>query len=160
MSVKGLAHIAIQAKDYIATISFYIDVLGFKLGHHWSLPSFQIKEACMLISPDQKTCIEIFDNDAVIAAQGKKALSEEEVAHGALLHFAFYVDNVDEMYQKALAHGAKAFIAPDSLSLGEPPLLIKNAIVHSPNGEVIEFLEEVDFDMSTYTTSYKEVSKA
>lgn len=72
MSVKGLAHIAIQAKDYKATISFYIDVLGFKLGHHWSLPSFQIKEASMLISPDQRTCIEIFDNDAVIAAQGKK----------------------------------------------------------------------------------------
>lgn len=34
MSVKGLAHIAIQAKDYKATISFYIDALGFKLGHH------------------------------------------------------------------------------------------------------------------------------
>lgn len=87
-------------------------------------------------------------------------MSEEEVAHGAILHLDFYVDNVDEMYQKALAHGAKAFIAPDSLSLGEPPLLIKNAIVHSPNGEVIEFLEEVDFDTSNYTSSYKDVSKA
>lgn len=72
MSVKYFAHVAIQAKDYKATISFYIDVLGFKLGHHWSLPSFQIKEASMLISPDRRTCIEIFDNDAVIAAQGKK----------------------------------------------------------------------------------------
>lgn len=76
-------------------------------------------------------------------------MSDEDIAHGALLHLAFYVDNVEEIYQKALAHGAKAFIAPDSLSLGEPPLLIKNAIIHSPNGEVIEFLEEVDFDMSS-----------
>jgi len=151
MSVKGLSHVAIQARDYKATITFYIEVLGFKLGHHWSLPSFQIKEASMLISPDQRTCIEIFDNDAVIPAQGKKASSEEDIAHGALLHLAFYVDNVDEMYQKALTHGAKTFIEPDSLSLGEPPLLVKNAIIHSPNGEVIEFIEDVDFDMSTQT---------
>lgn len=149
MSVKGLSHVAIQARDYKATIAFYIEVLGFKLGHYWSLPSFQIKEASMLISPDQRTCIEIFDNDAVIAAQGKKALSEADITHGALLHLAFYVDNVDEMYQKALAHGAKAFIEPDSLSLGEPPLLIRNAIIHSPNGEIIEFIEDVDFDMSS-----------
>lgn len=72
MSVKGLSHVAIQARDYKATIAFYIEVLGFKLGHHWSLPLFQIKEASMLVSPDQRTCIEIFDNDAVIPAQGKK----------------------------------------------------------------------------------------
>jgi catechol 2,3-dioxygenase-like lactoylglutathione lyase family enzyme len=148
MSVKGLAHVAIQAKDYQATVAFYTKVLGFKVGHHWSLPAFQIKEASMLISPDQRTCIEIFDNDAVIPAQGKKASSEHDIAHGALLHLAFYVDHVDEMYQKALAHGAKPFIEPGELLLGEPPLLVKNAVIYSPNGEVIEFLQEVDFDRS------------
>ncbi|MBE0337573.1 VOC family protein [Paenibacillus sp. 23TSA30-6] len=148
MSVKGLAHVAIQAQDYQATIAFYTEVLGFKRGHHWSLPSFQIREASMLISPDQRTCLEIFDNDAVIPAQGKKASSEDEIAHGALLHFAFYVDDVNEIYQKALAHGARTFVEPDQLTLGEPPLVVKNAVIYSPNGEVIEFIEDVDFDMS------------
>ncbi|MEJ3718698.1 VOC family protein [Paenibacillus polymyxa] len=148
MSVKGLAHVAIQARDYQATIAFYTEVVGFKRGHHWSLPSFRIQEASMLISPDQRTCLEIFDNDAVIPAQGKKAASEHDVAHGALLHFAFYVDNVDEIYQKALTHGAKTFVEPNQLTLGEPPLVVTNALVHSPNGEVIEFIEDIDFDMS------------
>ncbi|MGG4216751.1 VOC family protein [Paenibacillus jamilae] len=148
MSVKGLAHVAIQARDYQATIAFYTEVLGFKSGHHWSLPSFRIQEASMLISPDQRTCLEIFDNEAVIPAQGKKAASEQDIAHGALLHLAFYVDNVDEIYQKALAHGAKTFVEPNQLTLGEPPLVVTNALVHSPNGEVIEFIEDVDFDMS------------
>ncbi|ALP37183.1 glyoxalase [Paenibacillus sp. IHB B 3084] len=148
MSVKGLAHVAIQAQDYQATIAFYTEVLGFKRGHHWSLPSFQIREASMLISPDQRTCLEIFDNDAVIPAQGKKASSEDEIAHGALLHFAFYVDDVNEIYQKALAHGARTFVEPDQLTLGEPPLVVKNAVIYSTNGEVIEFIEDVDFDMS------------
>ncbi|PNQ87569.1 VOC family protein [Paenibacillus polymyxa] len=148
MSVKGLAHVAIQARDYQATIAFYTEVLEFKRGHHWSLPSFRIQEASMLISPDQRTCLEIFDNDAVIPAQGKKAASEQDIAHGALLHLAFYVDNVDEIYQKALVHGARTFVEPNQLTLGEPPLVVTNALVHSPNGEVIEFIEDVDFDMS------------
>jgi catechol 2,3-dioxygenase-like lactoylglutathione lyase family enzyme len=154
MSITGLSHVAIQARDYKATIAFYVEVLGFKVGHHWRLPAFQIKEASMLVSPDQRTCIEIFDNDAVIPAQGKKASSEEEIAHGALLHFAFYVNNVDEIFQKALAHGAKAFVEPDYLSLGEPPLVVRNAVIHSPNGEVIEFIEDVDFDMSNKTAAH------
>ncbi|AIQ61634.1 VOC family protein [Paenibacillus borealis] len=150
MGVKGLAHVAIQARDYTATIAFYTEVLGFKRGHHWSLPLFHIEEASMLISPDHRTCLEIFDNEAVIPAQGKKAASEDEIAHGALLHLAFYVDNVEEIYQIALAHGARTFVAPDTLSLGEPPLLVKNALIHSPNGEIIEFIEEVDFDVSGF----------
>lgn len=151
MSIKGLAHVAIQAQHYEATIAFYTEVFGFKVGHHWSLPSFQIKEASMLVSPDQRTCLEIFDNEAIIPAQGNKAVSDEEVKHGALLHFAFYVDHVDDMYHKALAHGAKAYVEPAQLSLGEPPLVVRNAVIYSPNGEVIELIEDVDFDMSDRT---------
>jgi catechol 2,3-dioxygenase-like lactoylglutathione lyase family enzyme len=149
MNVKGLAHIAIQARNYEDTLSFYTNALGFKVGHSWSLPAFQISEACMLISPDQRTCIELFDPGAVIAAEGERADSPEVVKYGALLHFAFYVDNVDETYERALAHGAKLYVQPDWVSLGEPPLQVRNAVVHSPNGEVIEFLEEVNFDRSS-----------
>lgn len=148
MSVKGIAHIAIQARNYEETLSFYTQVLGFKVGHSWSLPSFSITEASMLISPDQRTCIELFDPGAVIPAEGEPAASPEEVRHGALLHLAFYVDNVDAIYQLALTHGAKAYVEPDWISLGEPPLKVRNALVHTPNGEVIEFIEEVDFDQS------------
>ncbi|KMY32674.1 glyoxalase [Lysinibacillus xylanilyticus] len=152
MNIKGLAHIAIQAKDYPATIRFYIEALGFKRGHHWSLPSFQIKEASMLISPDGRTCLEVFDDDAVIPAQGKKARTEEEVAYGAMLHLAFYVEDVDKAFQTALAHGAKPYVEADNLTLGEPPLVIRNALVHSPNGEVIEFIQDVDFDIESHSS--------
>ncbi len=54
----------------------------------------------------------------------------------------------NQIYQKALAHGARTFVKPDQLTLGEPPLVVKNAVIYSPNGEVIEFIEDVDFDMS------------
>lgn len=149
MSVKGLAHAAIQAEDYEGTLDFYIRVLGFTVGHSWSLPAFKIKTASMLVSPDGRTCIEVFDRGAEVPAEGDKAPSREEVKHGALLHLAFYVDHVDEMVDKALAHGARIYVEPGNLELGEPALRIRNAVLHSPNGEIIELIEEVDFNVGT-----------
>ncbi|MXQ52998.1 VOC family protein [Shimazuella alba] len=149
MSSKGIAHIAIQAVDYRKTIDFYTKVFDFKVGHFWSLPEFQIHEASMLVSPDGRTCIEVFDNEAVIAAQGKKAESPEQVAFGALLHFAFYVEDVDLTFQKALEYGATKCIEPATLQLGDPVITVRNALIYSPNGEVIELIEEVNFDLSS-----------
>lgn len=145
MSVHGLAHAAIQAQDYETTLEFYTQALDFRRGHHWSLPAFNLEKATMLISADGRTCLEIFDPRAVIPAQGRKPNAIEDITHGALLHLAFYVDNVQETYEKALAHGARTYVAPDTMQLGEPPLTVRNAVVHSPNGEVIEFLEYADF---------------
>ena len=56
--------------DYNKTIQFYKDVFDFRAGHHWTLPSFKINDATMLISPDEVTCIEIFDRNAEVPAQG------------------------------------------------------------------------------------------
>ncbi|TCW41697.1 hypothetical protein EDC32_1011364 [Laceyella sacchari] len=148
MSVKGRAHIAFKREIIQKPSKFYTQAPGFNIGHRWTLPSFQIREAAMLGSPDRRTCIEVFDHEAVIPAQGRKAESEDEVAYGALLHLALYVEDVEEMYQKALVYGAKVCIHPEQLYLGEPPLVVKNALVYSPNGEVIEFIEEVDFNRS------------
>ncbi|MDN8591322.1 hypothetical protein Q0V21_21405 [Paenibacillus sp. 11B] len=81
--------------------------------------------------------------------RGERADSPEEAKYGALQQFAFYVNNVDETYERALAHSAKPYVQPDWISLGEPLLQVRNAVMHSPNGEVIEFLEEVNFDRSS-----------
>lgn len=47
MSVNGLAHVAIQARNYEDTLSFYTDVLGFKVGHSRVCPPFKLpRRAC------------------------------------------------------------------------------------------------------------------
>nr|WP_202802431.1 VOC family protein [Clostridium arbusti] len=99
----------------------------------------------MLISPDGVTGIEIFDRNAEVPAQGLKAKHKEDVRYGALLHFALYVDDVDAIYEKALAHGAKAVVPPDKLYLGEPTLDIYNALFEGLNGEIIEVIKNVNF---------------
>ncbi|MCU6709165.1 VOC family protein [Paenibacillus sp. J5C_2022] len=139
-NVKGIAHIAIQAKHFEQAVAFYTEALEFQVAHTWSLPEFQLKKAAMLVSADRHTCIEVFDDEAQIAAQGSKAHSEEEMKHGALLHIAVAVDNVQEAYDRALKHGAANCIPPMHLKLGEPAWEVHNALVYSPNGEVIEFI--------------------
>lgn len=142
--VSGIHHIAIRAKDFEKTLRFYTGTLQFSVRHTWSLPEFHLKQAAMLKSADGSTFIELFDNDADIAAQGRPPLPGEESVQGALLHFSLCVDNAQNAYNEAIEHGARSCVPPMTLTLGKPPLTVRNALIYSPNGEVIEFIEKSD----------------
>ncbi|WP_445492715.1 VOC family protein [Niallia sp. 03133] len=146
-NVKGLAHIAIQANDFDEVIRFYTKALNFKIAHTWSLPKFNLEKAAMLVSSDGHTFIEVFDKEAQIPAQGQKPLNHEEINHGALLHFALTVENASEAYKTAIHFGAKTCVPPATMELGFPVIRVNNALVYSPNGEVIEFIEMVNFQL-------------
>lgn len=144
--IRGLHHLAIRAKDFEKTIQFYITALDFSICHTWALPAFNIKQAAMLKSWDGHTFIEVFDADAAVAMEGAAALAEEPVKTGALLHLAMSVDNAEMAYERCLMAGASPCIAPMGISLGTAPAIdVRNALVYSPNGEVIEFLEGQPF---------------
>lgn len=143
--VRGIHHIAIRATNIDETIQFYKQVLNFSIRHEWSLPQFNLERAVMLKSADGNTFIEIFDKDADIPAQGRVKNNNEDIVQGALLHLAFTVDNVESTYKRALEGGATCYIEPSIVDLGgNPRILVKNALVYTPNGEVIEFLEKND----------------
>jgi Lactoylglutathione lyase and related lyases len=139
-NVKGIAHVAIQAENFDDLVAFYINALEFTEVYRWSLPQHNIEKAVILKSSDGGTMIELFDNKADIAGQGRKRAAGEEVVKGALLHLALNVDDVQAAYDRALHHGAKKCIAPSTFELGQPGKMISNALVYSPNGEVLEFL--------------------
>ncbi|PSL43417.1 glyoxalase/bleomycin resistance protein/dioxygenase superfamily protein [Chitinophaga niastensis] len=88
INITGIHHIALQAKDYKATIKFY-EALGLKVHHSWALPQFNITYAAILKIPGTNSYVEIFDQGANVAAG-------ESPVTGALLHFAFTV-NMDWM---------------------------------------------------------------
>ncbi|WP_100403711.1 VOC family protein [Bacillus sp. FJAT-42315] len=147
MQTQGLAHIALMANDYEETIRFYKTVFGFTEGHKWTLPSYKIDEATMLVSPDKVTCIEIFDRKAEVPAQGRKSSDRTDVSYGALLHFAIYVSDVEKVYQRALDNKAVEIAKPDFLTLGQLELIVHNALFEGLNGEVIEIIETTDFNI-------------
>jgi glyoxylase I family protein len=139
-NITGIHHIAIQAKDYKATIRFY-EALGLTLYHSWVLPEFNIEYAALLNIPGTTSYIEIFDKGANVAAQGRKAMAGETPVSGALLHFALTVKDATVAYNEAIALGASSCVPPSVLLLGEPPLTIRNSLVYGLDGEVIEFIE-------------------
>ncbi|MBS0029678.1 VOC family protein [Chitinophaga sp. 22321] len=138
--ITGVHHIAIQAKDYKATIRFY-EALGLTLFHSWTLPEFNIEYAALLGIPGTNSYIEIFDKGANVATQGRRAAAEETPVAGALLHFCFTVKDATTAYHDALALGATSCVPPSVLILGEPPLTVRNSLVYGLDGEVIEFIE-------------------
>ncbi|SDM37952.1 VOC family protein [Pedobacter antarcticus] len=143
-TIIGLHHIAIRAIDFENTLSFYTS-LGFTTSHSWSLPEFNLKRAAMLRSPDGHGFIELYDANADIPAQGRKHTGNEEFVQTALLHICLTVTDADQAFEQALAAGATPCLATMELQLGTDGMWVRNSLVYSPNGEVIEFLERADF---------------
>lgn len=139
-NITGMHHIAIQAKDYKATIKFY-ESLGLTLFHSWTLPEFNIEYAALLRIPGTSSFIEIFDKGANVATQGRRAGNGETPVAGALLHFSFTVKDATAAYHEAIAAGASSCVPPSVLVLGEPPMTVYNSLVYGLDGEVIEFIE-------------------
>lgn len=138
-NITGIHHLAIQANDFTATCRFY-EALGLQPFHSWALPEYNITHAALLQIPGTHSFIEIFDKDANVATQGRRKTAGESVVAGALLHLALTVDDVDAAYAHALSLGATSCVEPCVLSLGLPPLKVRNALVYGLDGEVIEFI--------------------
>ncbi|WP_436486115.1 VOC family protein [Chitinophaga sp. ARDCPP14] len=139
-NITGMHHVAIQAKDYKATIKFY-ESLGLSLFHSWTLPEFNIEYGALLLIPGTSSFVEIFDKGANIPTQGRRGVNGESPVAGALLHFAFTVKNATAAYHGAIAAGATSCVPPSVLVLGEPPMTVYNSLVYGLDGEVIEFIE-------------------
>ncbi|SKA43946.1 lactoylglutathione lyase [Chitinophaga eiseniae] len=138
-NITGIHHLAIQANDFAATCRFY-EALGLEPFHSWALPEYNITHAALLRIPGTQSFIEIFDKDANVATQGRRKTPGESVVAGALLHLALTVDDVDAACAHALSLGATICVEPCVLSLGLPPLNVRNALVYGLDGEVIEFI--------------------
>ncbi|MGL4584395.1 MAG: VOC family protein [Flavobacterium sp.] len=146
-NIIGFHHYAIKAQEYDNTIHFY-EQLGFIQIHSWSLPDFNLKQATMLFQPKLNLYLEVFDKDADIPTQGRKRQNNDEHIENALLHICFIVKDANLARIEALKIGAKDLSEGTlaiTLSNANKRVSVTNSLVYSPNGEVIEFLEEVSF---------------
>ncbi|MSO77460.1 MAG: VOC family protein [Alphaproteobacteria bacterium] len=133
-------HVAIRAVDFDATIRFYTEGLGFRLHFPFAIPG-RIDRAAFLDAGDGRF-VEVFGQGSTVQSQGRRRAPHEEPTEGALLHFCLRAADVDASYDRALAAGATARVAPGSRRLSEDPLVeVRIAFVTGPNGEVIEFLQ-------------------
>ena len=117
--VKGFAHCALYVPRLEETVQFYVDVFGAENMGYFQASS----RGCWLrIGAD---ILEIFQS--------------EELGTGCFKHIAIACDDVDALYERALAFGGGALVAPKNavLELTEP-VKARLAFVTGINGEQIE----------------------
>ncbi len=146
-NIIGFHHYSLKVTDFDKTLQFYHS-LGFEELHSWSLPSFQLKKGMMIYHKAINCYIELFDEDAIIPTQGRKRKEGEEFIENSILHICFTVKDAALAREEALKNGAldlSGGVFELELGNAQKSVNVRNSLVYSPNGEVIEFLESVAF---------------
>jgi len=143
-AIRGFHHIALRVPDLNQAVRFYT-ALGFHAVHDWQLPDYAIERAVMMQASDGHSWLELFDLDAEIPMQGAAARAGAPVTTGAMTHLCLSVTDLARAMAQAEAAGARRLHGPEELSLGAPPVSVRNAIFEGPSGEIIELLAPVCF---------------
>lgn len=120
--VKGFAHCALYVPRLEETVQFYVDVFGAE-----NLGYFQAStRGCWLqIGSD---ILEIFQS--------------EDLGIGCFKHIAIACDDVDALYERALAFGGSALVEPkDAVLELTAPVKARLAFVKGINEEQIELFQ-------------------
>ena len=117
--VKGFAHCALYVPRLEETVQFYIDVFNAE-----NMGYFQVSSrGCWLkIGTD---ILEVFQSD--------------DLGTGCFKHIAIACDDVDALFDRALAFGGGSLIEPkDTVLELRDPMRVRLAFVTGINGEQIE----------------------
>ena len=123
--IKGIHHVALKCgsdAEFEKTMSFYTEVLGLEVKRSWAA-------GAMIDAGD--FLMELFREGKVCGCTG------------AINHFAFAVENVDELTEKIRAAGYAITKEPTDICIpSEPPLPARIAFCVGPVGEEIELFCE------------------
>lgn len=126
---KGFHHVAVNARDFDVSVSFYRDGLGFPVKRAWS-GSEPGSRGAMLDTGDG-SYMEIFEKP------------DWDVALGKIIHFALRVSDTPAAHERALQAGAVEKMVPTDIEIpSDPPFPATISFVYGPDGEEIEFFQE------------------
>ncbi len=128
MHIRGIHHIAIKYEGESMlqkAIDFYHGLVGLPILRRWG------EGASSVVLLDAGNCVlELFAN-----SQG--------LPHGMINHFAFQVENVDEMIEKIRTAGYEIILEPqDKRFPSAPPYPVRIGFCIGPGGEKVEFFKE------------------
>ncbi len=121
-------HIALGAKDFEQSISFY-EALGMKVTHTWGK------------APNRAAMLDIGDG-GVIEMFENAPMEDEERPHWQ--HLAIATTDTDGAFAAAIKAGATVKSEPADcvIACNEGDYPVRIAFVYGPNGEVLEFFCE------------------
>lgn len=144
---RGLDHIAIRAYDLDASVAFYTEGLGFRFVREWSFGG-GVNRAVFPDAGDDRL-IELFDARSTPPGGSSQPLDparrptdDKRGRVAALVHFALRTDDVNGLFDRALAAGARPLAGPMKIMTdGSDTMSFQAAFVHGPNDDVSEFID-------------------
>jgi lactoylglutathione lyase len=134
--VTNLDHIGLSVSDVDAAASFYESAFGFAAEFPFELPG-AIRGLMMRASEGHR--IELFQ--AADAQPGITAATPlEALGTRGYGHFALAAGDIDPVYERALAAGARGVVSPSP----SPEPGVRFAFLADPEGNLVELVERRD----------------
>lgn len=125
----GCHHIAVQTRDWEASLRLYRDVLGMPVVAQFGSPERKV----WLLDMGDGSHIELFQPKADTPAAGSPAPNDP------VTHFALTTTDTRSATERVRAAGYAITVEPKELKLGDMEVTI--AFFLGPNGEFIEFFQ-------------------
>ena len=125
----GAHHIAVQTRDWDASLTFYKDVLGMEVIAEFGSPERKI----VLLDMGDGSHMELFQPTASSPAAG------DAIPNDPVTHFALATTDIHTAIEHVRQAGAEVTLEPRDVSLGALNATI--AFFRGPSGEVIEFFQ-------------------
>jgi len=129
-------HLAIIAKSYDETVSWYCRHFGFSVAQEWSAPDM-LPGARMCYLRKGTFFMEIIGDGEKVGHHTVAPDPKQEYQITGYRHFALEVDDVDAAVAKLAADGVPAFFPPtDHAAVG-----VRAALVRDPDGNSVEIIQ-------------------
>ncbi len=125
---KGFHHVALEVKDFDASVKFYTKALGFEVAHRWD----DHGAPAVMLDTGAGDYMELFGRG-----------SDIQQAVSPIVHFALLTDDCDNAITRAREAGAKVTMEPKDVDIPSSPAYpVRIAFCKGPDGELIEFFQE------------------
>jgi lactoylglutathione lyase len=150
-SISGISHYGIQVADLDRSLAFYEHVLGFEVVGRWvkneqfiqelvAYPGLEVHVAVLRV-PGCESFFEILDYRNV-----ERTPVDPATANPGTAHVCFYVDELDDLYERLLEAGVE-FLSEPKTPLAGPNAGGRVVYLVDPDGIRIELLQtELTFD--------------
>jgi len=129
IGAKGFHHVALNVRDFDASITFYRDGLGFPITREWKSDETGFRGA--MLDTGDSSYLELFEEP------------DYRCGAGRIIHFAIRVDSVQTAHNTAMKAGAREKVAPKEIVIpSDPPFPVTISFVFGPDDEEIEFFAE------------------
>ena len=129
----GVHHIALQTRDWEASLKLYRDVLGMTEVTRFTGGDGQ---TIMLLDAGDGCCLELFEPTANTPTG---AAANDPVTHGPMTHIALATTDAHAATERVREAGYEITVEPKEVTLGS--LEVTLSFFRGPNGEVLEFFE-------------------